>query len=123
MSMEGRPSVQRKHTRASEAKREDRMDLGVSLTVDGTEYVVREGDMTALDTMMLRRETGLSFVEILINLNRSPDIDLVAALVWLARRQRGEQTLPYMAVATQINYDSEIEVVEDEPGPESDPEA
>jgi hypothetical protein len=123
MSMDGRPSVQRKHTRASEAKRDERMDLGVAINVDGTEYVVREGDLTALDTMALRRETGMSFVDVMMAFAKHPDIDLVATLVWLARRINGERVLPYEAVATQINYDSTIELVSDEPGPETDPEA
>ena len=118
MSMDGRPSVQRKHSKASEAKREENLNLGVVIRVDGVEYVVREGDLTAIDTMALRKETGFSFVDLLLNLGKHPDIDLIAALVWLARRIKGERGIPYDVVASQINYDSDIDIVQDEPGPE-----
>ena len=121
MSNAGRPSLQRAHTRDTEKKRGDENDIGVSIKVDGEVYTVREGDMTSLDTMALRRETGMSFVGLMQAFMSSPDIDLVAGLVWLSRRIEGEQMLSFAEVATQIGYDVDIEVV-GEAGEETDPE-
>lgn len=121
MSNAGRPSIQRTHTRATDKKRDDANDIGINIKVDGVEYTVREGDMTSLDTMALRRETGMSFVGLMQAFISSPDIDLVAGLVWLSRRIAGEQMLSYAEVATQIGYDVDIEVM-GEPGEETDPE-
>ena len=84
---------------------------------DGTVYEIRAGDLTALDTLALRRETGFTFGR-LMNLDPDDfDIDVVAAIVWLCRRQAGENTLRYAAVAADISYvgvlDS-FDVVDDE---------
>ena len=122
MSASGRPSIQRKQTRATEAKRKSEQDLGISIRVEGTDYTVRHGDLTSLDTMALRRETGLSFMGLLSAFETQPDIDLIAALVWLARRIEGERMLTFADVAREIGYDIDIEVLDD-PTEESDPKA
>ena len=121
MSNGGRPSVQRKQTRSSEATRKSEQDLGISIRVDGTEYTVRHGDLTSLDTMALRRETGLSFMGLMQAFETQPDIDLIAALVWLSRRIDGERMLTYADVAREIGYDVDIEVIGDAEE-EADPE-
>lgn len=115
MSNTQRPSLAPKHTTKTEKKREEANDEGVAVIVDGTRYVVREADMTSLDASALRREVGLSWIGLVQALAASPDIDLVAALVWLARRQAGEQMLPFTAVASQINYDTDVDVEVAEP--------
>lgn len=121
MSNAGRPSLQRTNSRKSEAKRDAANDLGLTISVNGKNYTVREGDLTALDTMALRRETGMSFVSLMQAFATSPDIDLIAALAWLARRVDGERMLTYAEVAAEIDYDIEVDVVE-EAGPEIDPQ-
>lgn len=121
MSNTKRPALARKHTRASEAKRESELNLGLTITVDGEDYTVRQGDLTSLDVMALRRETGFSFRSLLESFQRDPDVDLVAILVWLARRIDGEVMLSYAQVATEIGYDVEIDVKGAEA--DEDPEA
>ena len=121
MSNAGRPTLVKKNTRGSEKKRDEANDLGLQIKVNGETYTVREGDLTSLDIMALRRETGQSFVGLMQAFMTSPDIDLVAALVWLSRRIAGEQMLSYMEVAMDIGYDVDIEI-EGEPGEEQDPE-
>lgn len=123
MSNAGRPSLQRKTSKKSEANRKEQLDYGISIRVDGVDYTVREGDLTSLDTMALRRETGMTFVSLGQAFMESPDIDLIAALVWLARRIDGEHGLPFAVVASEITYDSEVDVIDDDPGEEKDPEA
>ena len=122
MSTTGRPSTQRKQTRSSETKRKAEQEVGISILVDGTDYTVRHGDLTSLDTMALRRETGMTFIGLMQAFETQPDIDLIAALVWLARRVDGERMLAFADVAREIGYDVDIEVV-GEAEVESDPEA
>lgn len=118
-----RPTLTKKPTRASRQAADDQLDEGVTIVVDGTRYTVRQGDLSALDSMALRRECGYSFVGLMRALYVDPDIDLIAAIVWLSRRIDGEVALPYAAVASELGYDSEIDVVEPEEGDGPDPEA
>lgn len=122
MSNTKRPNAARQHTRTTKAKKNAELDLGLTITLDGTEYTVRQGDMTAMDTMALRRECGFSFRGLIEAFQRDPDIDLIAALVWLSRRQAGERLLSYEEVATDIDYDADLDIIE-VVDPESDPEA
>lgn len=112
--MSNRPNLQRKHTRSTEAKRDSEMDVGVTIIVDGVDYTVRQGDLTSLDTMALRRETGFSFRSLLASLQQDPDVDLIAALMWLSRRTDGEQLLSYADVARDVGYDIDVDVREPE---------
>lgn len=98
------------------------MDQGFVVSVGGEQFTVRLGDMTALDTMALRRETGFTFLTLTKALEEAPDLDLIAVLVWLARRTSGEKTLAFNDVAATIDYESEIDIV-GEPGADADPEA
>jgi hypothetical protein len=122
MSNTRRPSAARQHTRTSKAAKDAEMDLGLTIKLDGEEYTVRQGEMTSMDTMALRRETGYSFRGLIEAFQRDPDIDLIAALVWLARRLGGERLLSFEEVATGIDYDADLDLIE-VAEPESDPEA
>ena len=122
MSNTRRPTLQRQHTRASEKKRNDELDLGLTINVNGQEYTVRQGDLTAMDTSALRREVGLSFRGLLEQFTKDPDIDLVAAFVWLARRVDGELLLSFEQVASEMDYSLELDVV-GEAGSEEYPKA
>lgn len=124
MSNTKRPALNR-HSPSSEKKRNEGLDQGLTITVDGTSYTLRQGDMSAMDTMALRRETGFSFRALMVAFEGDPDVDLVAAVVWLSRRTNGgEQMLSYAEVARDIGYDVEIDVAEPEddaePGEASD---
>ncbi len=86
---------------------------GMRIEVDGQTYTIREADLTPHDVRALRKETGFSFVGLARELQSDPDIDLIAALVWLARRCAGE-VVSYDTVLDEMGYDSEIDVsVED----------
>lgn len=117
-----RPPLQRKQTRSSESARKAELDVGLTITVDKESYTVRQGDLTSMDIANLRRETGYSFRGLMMAASRDPDIDIIAALVWLARRIRGEQLLSYEDVANEIGYDVDVELREPEEG-DDPPEA
>jgi hypothetical protein len=120
-----RPSVQRKHTRASEQKRADALDEGIRIVLAGTAYEVRAGDLTAMDSLACRQQTGMPFAGILEAFGTAPDIDLVAAVMWLARRVKGERTLSFEAVASELRYGDVLDIEVEDVGPEevgADPE-
>jgi hypothetical protein len=85
-----RPSLARKVTPRSEANRENALDEGVRMVVDGVEYVVRIGDMSAPVAREFRRNYGASFNALRDELAGDPDLDSIAAFMWLAKRLEGE---------------------------------
>jgi hypothetical protein len=86
-----RPSAARKHTRTTKSKREDELNAGLQITLDGETYVVRQGDMTSRIERELRREYGGSFEALKRELGTDPGSDSIATFIWLARRVAGEQ--------------------------------
>jgi hypothetical protein len=98
MATAPRPGVGRR-------KEEDQVKIGVR--VDGQEFVVRPSEITAKQAGALRRETGFSFQGLMRAANTDPDLDVIAAIVWLARLQRGEVS-SYESVASALDYESEI---------------
>ena len=82
----------------------------MSVTLDGQTFTVQMGELTSLDTMALRRATGYSFIGLMRAAQKDADIDLIAALVWLARRTHGEPVLDYEDVAGEIDYASDFDI-------------
>lgn len=123
--MSNRPSLARKVTPADEKQRADDLDTGVRVTLDGETFEVRLGDMTAPLARGLRQATGLSWMRLMRELASDPDIDSLSALVWLARRIRGEQVafddvqVTYQQMLDD-GFDIDVcEAEEVEPGPEA----
>lgn len=87
---------------------------GIQIEVDGRTYVVREADLTPRDVAALRRETGFAgWLGLASEAQRGFDLDVLAALVWLARRVDGD-IVPFDTVLDQMSYDGDIDVkVED----------
>ena len=122
--MGNRPSLQRKHTPRTDKARKDALDVGMSVVLGDQTYTVRTGDLTSLDTMALRRATGYSFIGLMRAAQKDADIDLIAALVWLARRTNGEPMLDYEEVAAEIDYASDFDIdVAGEDSEDADDEA
>lgn len=120
-----RPSLARKHTPKTEADRKSGLDEGVRITYDGETYEVRAGDLSALDIRDLRKEAGYSFQGLMTALREDADLDLIVALIWLAKRAKGEH-IPYAVVANDIGYNEldlmTVEQVTEEEKPGTDPE-
>lgn len=119
---ESRPPLQRKHTRKTEDNRKAALEEGVKISYDGEEYVVKAGDISSQAARRFRREVGTSVRGVMEELGTDPDIDSVAALVWLARLLRGED-IELDDVA--MTYDDLDRIEVEKPGPEdeNDPEA
>jgi hypothetical protein len=119
-----RPNIARKQTRTTHAQRREEMDAGLSLVVNGTKYTVRIGDIHGILASQLRRETGYSFRGLMMAAAKDPDIDIVAAIMWLSRRIDGEHMLAFEDVAEGLDYDADVELAEADGAPEDDhPEA
>jgi hypothetical protein len=83
---------------------------GMKIEVDGRTYVVRESDLTPRDIAALRRETGFAgWVGLATEAQRGFDLDVLAALVWLARRIGGD-VVAYESVLDEMSYEGDIDV-------------
>ena len=85
-----RPPLDRKHTKSSEAKRQENLNLGARITVNGEAFEARLGDITPVFGREVRRALGYGFMDLLDRLGDSPELDYVAEFLWVARRLRGE---------------------------------
>jgi hypothetical protein len=120
-----RPSHTRKVTRSTKAARKKALNEKLSIRVDGTVYTLRIGDMTALDDHALRTQYGMPF-EAMAHAMATGDrsLDLMAAVIWMARRTNGEDLLTYAEVAAEIGFDVDIsDVTDDDADEEAPPEA
>lgn len=85
-----RPSTARKVTRTTEEHRDEALDQGLRVTIDDEVYDVRVGDVTSKLARELRGHVGFGPMQLIRVCAVDPDIDLISAFVWLARRIRGE---------------------------------
>lgn len=94
MAAPDRPSLARKHTRTTETHREEGLDEGIVMNIDGEVFEARVGDMTPELTRELRAACGMGFMTLMNTCGTDPDIDVVSSFVWLARRIRGTASPP-----------------------------
>lgn len=109
---ENRPPLSRVHTRSSEAKRNDELDAGIKLTIDGQSYSLRLGDLQPHHVRALRMVThvaygpihpgGLTVETLMAHCASSPDVDYISTFVWFARYVAGETDLTHDEVS--IDY-------------------
>lgn len=85
-----RPTLQPKVTRKSEEKREEALDDGLKITIDGESHVVRDGDITAQIARELRAVSGMSYLRLVQTIKADADIDVLSTFVWLSKRILGE---------------------------------
>jgi len=122
MSNTKRPSIARKVTPRSEAKREAVLDSGLRITIEGENFDVRLGDVTPAMARELRANIGMGPLQLINATGISPDVDLLSAFVWLARRIRGEYVaFDQVAVSYQQMLSDGFDV--GFPEAEEDPEA
>ena len=71
-------------------------------TVNGANYSFRV-PLLAREERDLHQETGHRLAGLFPQLQSDPGLDIVAAFIWIARRQRGEQTVTFDAVLDQLD--------------------
>jgi len=74
-------------------------DSGIKIRVGSRDYSLRMSDFSAADARTFREMFGVGMASAFLN----PDLDTIAALVWLVRR-KGNRNLTYEAVASGVNY-------------------
>jgi hypothetical protein len=104
------------------SKQQNDDGLGMKIELDGRTYLVRENDLTPRDIRALRQETGFSWAGLGRELEKDPDIDLIAALVWMARRLDGE-VISYDDVLGEMSYKSDLKISVDDKRQSSEGEA
>ncbi len=93
------------------------------IVVDGDRCVFTPDALTARQIGECRRQVGRTVRSLLDEIAADADIDTLAAFVWLAKLQRGEQ-VTYEQVADSIGYNSEFDVETNADSDEDDsPEA
>lgn len=90
------------------------MNQGIRITFAGRTATLWPNRLGANDAQMVRKQVGMSLRELLDTLGDSEaiDIDIVAALIWLARRQSGEPRLRFDHVAPTVSYGSATDELE-----------
>lgn len=103
---EKRPSIQRKHTRSTEAKRNDELDRGIAITDDdGTRLQVRIRDVKGVHDAALVRALGIDFMGLLVEISKRQGLDLLAAVVWFCRLVNGRDAGTYEEVLESFGYE------------------
>lgn len=85
-----RPTTARKVTRKTEESRESALDHGLRISIEGEDFEVRVGDITSALARELRANMGFGPMQLIRQCSIDPDVDLLSAFVWLARRIAGE---------------------------------
>lgn len=107
-----RPSLAKKHTRKSEEGREDVLNAGARIKIDDVWHEARLGDVTPTIGRELRTATGMSFMKLLGTLGEDPDLDVLQAFVFVARRIKGEVvSIDDVAVSYEAIFADDFEVV------------
>jgi len=94
----------------------------IVVIVGGIKYPLAFDAISARLVGECRRQCGMSPRELVENLKKSPDIDLVAGLVWLSRRLNGEPFVSYDEIADEIGYGTDLDFVDptdDDDSPEA----
>lgn len=100
--------------RPGAARRAEAENTTLTIKVDGQPtYTLRFNDLSAVDAAACRRETGLSLAGVMQAGMKDPDLDVIAAIAWLARRQAGDD-VPFEEVAAEFTYDRDYEQSDDE---------
>jgi hypothetical protein len=84
-------------------------ELSIVIDVDGASHTLFPNLLTGQDTRAVREQTGMSLRRLIECAQDDPDIDVLAALVWIARCQAGE-TVDVDHVAAQINYQTKFDI-------------
>lgn len=95
-------------------KTEQSADLSMTIKVDGVAYPFNLSDVTASIELELYQQTGgLRLTQVISEIATAPAGFHVAALVFLARRSRGDQ-VTFTEVADHMGLASDLEVIMDD---------
>lgn len=93
-----RPPMDRKVTRKSEENRDEALNKGLRLKMEGEVYEARVGDVTPQIARELRSNIGMGFLKLCASIADDPDIDLLSAFVWVCKRIQGDDRTEFEEV-------------------------
>jgi len=104
------------HPNDREGRRQQATGVGLQvIDPDGTRYAVHTGEMSSTNRRLFRTQVGMPFSTLAADPGRLDPIDVVAAVVWMARVIAGER-IGYESVAEQYGLDDfdqfDIDVVQ-----------
>jgi len=79
-------------------------------TLDGEDFPLRTKALTALDVGAFRKACGISTGQLFTTITDESgvvDIDTVAQVVWLSRRQQGDRYCDYNSLAESVSLDGD----------------
>lgn len=103
----------------------------IAFKIDGEKFVLRMKEVTGLDAKHFRAGVGMTINEAMSIFAAAVgddeakvhvDIDLIAGLVFLAKRQAGNKTVKFDSVASAISYGSDVELGDEEDDEVEDPQ-
>lgn len=104
-----------------DARKAAAVEHGLKVTWEGKVYQVHFGELSGLDALELRRQTGYTTSELWrTTLMGFIDADTMAIIVWLARRLAGD-VVPFVDVATKVKWQAEMLVDLADRTPEAPP--
>lgn len=84
-------------------------NLGAVIKVDGVSYEFEPSEVSGAVELELYRQSGLVLSSVLEDVKRAPASFHIAAMVFLARRARGDE-ITFDAIASAIRVTSEFEM-------------
>ena len=109
---------------AAERRRDLAIAQQVVIYVNDDRHEIRPSELTPALVGELRKQTGYTFLQLMMMLHMEFDIDVAAAAVWLARRSRGD-VVSLAEVQRSISWDDvvwagDIETVPDDAAEDAD---
>ncbi|WP_332645108.1 hypothetical protein [Aeromicrobium sp.] len=121
MSNTQRPSLAKKQTPASEAKRKQELDQSFAIRVDGVDYVLTPSELTGVQEMEIRRQTGYSVTTLIREITLNPGVDLIGIFKWACNLSQGKPA-DLLESLESVSYASDVDVIGEDVEPAS-PEA
>lgn len=106
-----RPSTTRKRTPKTEKAREDALNEDFTIRIDDHSYTLVPADITGLIEMKVRRETGLSVMEIISKMQAAPGMDLIGMFMYACEVAAGRDA-NLEKILGSISFGSDFEVVD-----------
>lgn len=110
MSNTQRPTLTKKPTASSEAKRKKELDQSFAIRIDGDDYVLTPSDLTGVQEMEIRKATGYSVTTLIREISLNPGVDLVGIFMWAVKLSQGEPA-DLLEILESISYASDVDVI------------
>ena len=111
MSNTQRPTIAKKHTNSSEAKRKQELDESFGIRIDGVDYILTPADVTGLQEMRIRKESGYSVTSLIRELSIEPGVDHLGIFMWVCNLTQGKPA-DLEAILEGVSMASEVEIID-----------